>query len=404
MQRAFRFGLAAALLAVLAPTAGAQAPATQKAAPPATRKAGETQVKKAGEAPAKKAGAQPATPPPRDPRIDQVLATCNGEKITRGEVVNLLNTQSQQITPGSEEILYQNAVDYLVRTKLLYQFLKEQKIPVTKEQIDEEQANIEKTMKARDPKANIADALATVGVSLDEFRKQLAPRIQWNNYLKTRATDAELKKYFDQNKDVFSGTQVRASHILIKVDPDAKPADKQKAKEKILAIKKEIESGKISFADAANKYSEDQSNQTQPSGGDVDYFFRKNQLVEPFAAKAFSMKQGEISDPVETEYGYHLIQVTGRKEGQPRDFAQMKDQVMFQYAADQQQEIVNDMLKTAKVDTKPMPTDLFAKAPAVVPGGTAPAGTPAPAQPKGTTTPKAAAPKAAAPKAKAGQP
>src|SRR5690349_1753750 len=108
MQRAFRFGLAAALLALLAPTAGAQAPATKKAAAPA----------------AKKAGNAPATPPPRDPRIDQILATVNGEKITRGEVVNLLNTQSQQIAPGSEEVLYQNAVDYLVRTKLLYQFLK----------------------------------------------------------------------------------------------------------------------------------------------------------------------------------------------------------------------------------------------------------------------------------------
>lgn len=396
MQRAFRFGLAAALVAVLAPTAGAQAPATKKA--------GNAPAKKASDAPAKKAGATPAAPPPRDPRIDQVLATVNGAKITRGEVVNLLNTQQAAIAPGSEEVAYQNAVDYLVRTKLLYQFLQEQKVPVTKEQLDEEQATIEKAMKARDPKANIAEALSLTGISLDEFRKQLTPRIQWNNYLMKRATDAELKKYFEQNKDVFNGTQVKASHILIKVDPDAKPADKEKAKQKLLAIKKEIESGKISFADAANKYSEDPSNQAQPTGGDVDYFFRKNQLVEPFAAKAFSMKQGEISDPVETEYGYHLIQVTGRKEGQPRDFAQMKDQVMFQYAADQQQEIVDSMLKTAKVDTKPMPADLFTKPTGPVPGGNAPAGTPAagtpaPAQSKGTTTPKAAAPKA-----KTGQP
>ena len=127
-----------------------------------------------------------------------------------------------------------------------------------------------------------------------------------------------------ENKDVFNRTQVQASHIVLRVEPDAPAAEKEKAKQKLLAIKQEIDSGKITFADAANKYSEDDGNKSSPRGGDLGYFVRRGQFNEQFTAAAFALKKGSISDPVETPFGYHLILVTDRKEGTPIDFEQNK--------------------------------------------------------------------------------
>ena len=132
-----------------------------------------------------------------------------------------------------------------------------------------------------------------------------------------------MRKYVADHRDLFRGTQVRASHILLKVEPNASEAEKEKVKQKLAAIKKEIEGGTISFAAAANKYSEDPAN-AGGAGGDLDYFSLNTGLIEEFTDVAFKLKKGMISDPVETPFGFHLIQVTDRKEGKDPDFEQNK--------------------------------------------------------------------------------
>ena len=92
-------------------------------------------------------------------------------------------------------------------------------------------------------------------------------------------------------------TQVRASHILVKTEEEA------------LKLKEEIENGK-SFAQIAKEVSLCPSGQ---NGGDLGYF-TKGQMVKPFEDAAFSMKTGEISNPVQTQFGYHLIQLTDKKD------------------------------------------------------------------------------------------
>ena len=132
-----------------------------------------------------------------------------------------------------------------------------------------------------------------------------------------------MRKYVADHRDLFRGTQIRASHILLKLEPNASEADKEKAKQKLAGIKKEIEGGTITFAAAANKYSEDPAN-AGGAGGDLDYFSLNTGLIEEFTDVAFKLKKGMISDPVETPFGFHLIQVTDRKEGKEPDFEQNK--------------------------------------------------------------------------------
>jgi parvulin-like peptidyl-prolyl isomerase len=193
---------------------------------------------------------------------------------------------------------------------------------------------------------------------MDDIRKEYEGRLRWDQYWKSRATEATLHKYADDNRDLFGGTQLRASHILLKVDPDASESEKQKTRQKLASIKKEIEAGTITFTAAANKYSEDPAN-SGGAGGDLDYFTLGTGLVEEFTNVAFKLKKGTISDPVETPFGFHLIQVTDRKEGKPVDFEQNKPYIMREFATMLQKNVVTAERKAAKIDIKPMPKDLF---------------------------------------------
>ncbi len=134
------------------------------------------------------------------------------------------------------------------------------------------------------------------------------------------------------NRDLFRGTQVRASHILLKVEPNAERGREGEGRSRSWpSIKKEIEGGTITFAAAANKYSEDPPTRAAPAATSITSRSTRA-LIEEFTDVAFKLKKGTISDPVETPFGFHLIQVTDRKEGKPIDFEQNKPYIMQAYA------------------------------------------------------------------------
>jgi peptidyl-prolyl cis-trans isomerase C len=239
---------------------------------------------------------------------------------------------------------------------LVRQYLNRLKIPVSEEDVDRGIADIERNLKSEGK--SLAEALVENNKSLDELRKELSDRSRWINYVKQKATDATLKKFVESHKDALNGTQVRASHILIKSEPQASAAEKERARQKLLGIKRDIQAKKSTFAQAANKYSEDPAN-AEGAGGDIGYFRMNSGIVEEFGKAAFALKPGEISDPVETAYGHHLIVVTDRKEGAPVDIEQHKSLILTTYAAELQKELLTAQRKSAKIDIKPMPADLF---------------------------------------------
>ncbi len=337
MRQTVRTGLAALIVAALAPLAFAiQDPAATGNAP-----------------------VRPAPTPAQLAKLNEVLATVNGEPITRGQLLQLLNQYT--INPGSEKTAYTTALEILVNTRLLTQFLKSAKVQVPPADVEAVIAEQEK--KARENGTSLTSALADSGTTMDALKDEITRTLQWREFIKSTANDDRLKRYLKDNLDAFDGAQVKASHIQINLEPTASAADKEKARQKLLQIKKDVEAGKITFADAANKYSEDPANVDQPSGGDLRYFPRKR-FTEPFAVAAFSTPPGKISDPVETEYGMHIIYVADRKPGRQVEFERYKEAILNQFAVDEQNRIVAEKRKTAKIDIKPMPADLFPKAPA----------------------------------------
>jgi peptidyl-prolyl cis-trans isomerase D len=145
----------------------------------------------------------------------------------------------------------------------------------------------------------------------DAFKTDPAVKVRYlkfdpkNFVAQVKIDDDEIKAYYDEHPSEFQNPKtVEARHILIKVDPNASPEDVAKAKERIEKILQKAKDGQ-DFAELAKQYSEGPS---RDKGGYLGTF-RREAMVKPFSDKAFSMQPGEISDPVRTQFGWHIIKV-----------------------------------------------------------------------------------------------
>ncbi|MBK1684453.1 SurA N-terminal domain-containing protein [Rhodoferax fermentans] len=137
-----------------------------------------------------------------------------------------------------------------------------------------------------------------------------------------KLAEADVRAYYEQNVARLSGVEERrASHILISAPKDAPAADRQKAQAQAQALLKAVRAAPDSFADVAKKNSQDTGSASK--GGDLD-FFARGAMVKPFEDAAFAMKKGEISDLVESDFGYHIIKLTDVKSPKPRSFEELR--------------------------------------------------------------------------------
>jgi len=137
--------------------------------------------------------------------------------------------------------------------------------------------------------------------------------------------EQDLKTYYEQNVQRLSGKEERrASHILINAAKDAPAADRAKARAKADELLASVRKAPKSFADVARKHSQDTGSATK--GGDLD-FFAKGAMVKAFEDAAFALKKGDISDVVESEFGFHIIQLTDIKAPKAPSFESMRPQL-----------------------------------------------------------------------------
>jgi len=137
----------------------------------------------------------------------------------------------------------------------------------------------------------------------------------------------EIADYYQANQFLYrTPERVRVRHILVKVDKDALPEQKQAAREKLEKIRQEIEGGK-DFAAAATEYSEDPGSKT--SGGDLGFNERSNWVPE-FAKAAFALQPAQISQPVETQFGFHLIKLEERKQPENKELKEVEADIARQ--------------------------------------------------------------------------
>ncbi len=162
---------------------------------------------------------------------------------------------------------------------------------------------------------------------IEEMRKRLLLQKVFQDLQQSVAiSDAEVKEYWEKHPEEFSTAQIRASHILV---------DDEAAAKKLL---EQVKAKPDSFAELAKKLSKDTA--TAPSGGDLG-FFGHGRMVPEFEKAAFALKNvGDLSDVVKTPFGYHIIKLTEKKEGEPRPFDQVKEEIRSKLLQKRQREKV----------------------------------------------------------------
>jgi peptidyl-prolyl cis-trans isomerase D len=141
---------------------------------------------------------------------------------------------------------------------------------------------------------------------------------------KAKVSEEEVGTYFELNKQEYATPKkVRARHILFNIGSDAEPKAIEEAQNKALNVLKEAKSGK-DFGDLAKKYSDDPGSRN--SGGDLG-FFTRDRMVKPFSDAAFAMKEGEISEPIRSPFGWHIIKVEAIEEAKEPVLVEVADQI-----------------------------------------------------------------------------
>lgn len=229
-----------------------------------------------------------------------VVAKVGDENITKDDLYDVLVKSSGQ-----------EALNALIDEKIVEMELKKEKIDVSKDEIAEE-LEVFKEEVGGDEAFNAA--LEQSGISEEAFEEDI------EQYLGTRklmeplieVNDDEIKAYFDENKSDFdTEEQVDARHILVEDEKEAKD------------LVKKIKDGE-DFEELAKEHSTDQGSALM--GGNLG-FFTRGKMVPEFDEKAFSMKKGEVSEPVKSEYGYHIIEVLDKKKAKKAKFKDHKDEV-----------------------------------------------------------------------------
>ncbi|SHD76489.1 peptidylprolyl isomerase [Schnuerera ultunensis] len=235
-----------------------------------------------------------------DKKEENVVALVGGERITKDELYDFLVKANGQ-----------GALDSLIVNKIILLESKKQNIQISEDEIKEQ---IDKMVETIGGQEAYESALQYYGFSEDELRKDIEINLYLTKLLEPEIpiTDEEMKDYFKENKDSFNQMEeVKASHILVETEETA------------LEVKEKLSKGE-SFEELAKEYSTDTSNSQQ--GGDLG-FFGRGRMVTEFEETAFSLGIGEVSDPVKTDFGYHIIKVEDKKEAKEANYEESKDKI-----------------------------------------------------------------------------
>jgi peptidyl-prolyl cis-trans isomerase C len=305
-----RTGAAAALI-LLSFAVSACNRTPENEAPPAETAPAET----AAPAPAPEPAPEPAKPVPAT--IPPVVARVNGQDIPKADfdrMIKQMETQAgQPVPPERRDEIYRAVLDQIVTYTALVQEARARGIDVTESEAKQAgDAKIAELRQQIPDQAAFNKAMADRGMTVTRLRADIRNDLAITKMMEAEMasapaiSDDEIKAFYDKNPDEFSG--VRASHILIRpqgVDEAAKKQARATAEDLLKQVR-----GGADFAELAKKHSADGSAQ---QGGDLG-FFTKSSMVKPFADAAFALQPGQVSDVVETQFGFHIIKLAERKD------------------------------------------------------------------------------------------
>lgn len=309
-----------------------------------------------------------ATPPPEEATTAQtavkpvpkelpaILADVNGESVERWEMetaIREIELMAEHPLPSSQrDELIRAVLDRLIGHHLVAQEARSLKLVVSDAEV---QADIARLRDQFSTQAEFEEALSDYRTTLDQLRRQrrlsleVAQFVRKNIEPSVSVKPQDVQAYYQENSEQFHEEEsVHANHILILALPDATPAQKATARAQATTILGQLRAG-ADFAQLAREHSQDPG--TAPEGGDLGWVPRGR--TDPvFEAAAFSLKVAELSDVVETSYGFHVIKVGERREARTVSFGEVKNNIERLLAERGQQEALAAFVEQAKTKAK----------------------------------------------------
>jgi parvulin-like peptidyl-prolyl isomerase len=250
----------------------------------------------------------------------EVLATVNGEKITRGEVqirtdqmISMNPKAYEKMNEKQKEGMLSATLSRMIENKIVLQEAAKEGIQVSDEEVNRSLESLRRQYPTDKELAEVfKKAHTTIEMNRNDNRNYILTRKLENKMIQQiQISENDIENYWEQNRPYLVRDMVKAKHILVKTEEEAKEVEKKLKKgEKFDAL--------------AKQYSQDATSKDR--GGELGWI-TKERVVKEFGDAAFSLKVGKISPPVKTQYGYHLIMVEGKKNKDDQTLEDHRDHI-----------------------------------------------------------------------------
>jgi parvulin-like peptidyl-prolyl isomerase len=279
--------------------------------------------------------------PADQPSSGAVAARVDGNPIRISELQEQFTSLAGKRTLNTAQVqrLQSAILERVIQRHLVLAYLQRTEQAASKADVD--LAIEQLAAQLRLQQKTIADYVAEEKIDDQQLIMRLNWQLSWSRFQKRYLTDNNLERFFDQHSDEFDGTRRRVAHILLKTTEETSASELLKLKARQQLLREQISSGDISFAEAARQHSE---SPTSAKGGDIGLISWQGPMPADFTRTAFTLSVGELSQPIVTRFGVHVLTCTEVKKGQGtwQDAQQeLRDAViryLFDWAAGEQRE------------------------------------------------------------------
>ena len=283
------------------------------------------------------------------------VARVNGEEIGQ-DLFNEMVAERVERMPGDlppqmVEMFKNQTLEFVVDKYLVDQRLEGEDIEVTEEDIDE--AFEEFKSRFGDDEQAFEQQLQMMGMTEEDIREEMVQDVELEKFLSQEhdmsVSEEDIEAFFAENEERFAqDEEVHARHILIEVDQNADDETEAAAESRAQEIAEEAQQEDADFEALAREHSE---GPTAETGGDLG-FFPAHQMVPEFSEVAFDMEDGQISDPVRSQFGFHIIQRVEHRPAQEASLEDARDEIEMQLRHQKRQEVFQGFLEGLKEDVE----------------------------------------------------
>lgn len=275
-----------------------------------------------------------------------IVAQVNDQPIYKADVDRALQslTRGQQVGPDQLAQFQAASLAQVISQRLVFDFIKEKELIATPQEIDKQIDQIREQLEAQD--RSLTQYMRETGMTRAGLRNRIGNEVSVQKLLNAYGSEEMVQAYFKKNARQFDGTELRVSHILLRPKGSGNLSEMNAVRDEAIQIKAHIAADKITFADAAKQHS---AGPSRTEGGDLGFIRREGPMIDDFNRAAFDLEKGQVSDPVTTTFGMHLITVTEVKPG-GKTLEEVRGKLMpafHQWLVDQ---LIEQQIKTTKIE------------------------------------------------------